>query len=62
MHGAGEVLGVEPLLLHSLRKLLPRLGHHLHQGQAALGPDPEAAGLEAQGFGLLGWGDAGRVR
>ena len=34
VHRAGEVFGIKPLPLHSLRQLLIRLGHHFHQGEA----------------------------
>ena len=33
MNGAGEVFGVETLPLNAVGKLLPFLGHHLHQRQ-----------------------------
>ena len=45
MHGAGEVLGVEPFLLHPLGQLLPRLRHHLHQGQAIAALEGRAQGI-----------------
>ena len=45
VHGAGEVLRVEPLPLHPLGQLLVGLGHHLHQGQALAALQGGAQGI-----------------